>query len=103
MICLRCGHCCKTYVVVIVDDPEKGIVDDNLIGHIGDGPCKHLEGDKPGNYSCKLHNYPWYKETPCYQYGQIEADPSDECRTGRWMLDHLEESRWTKDFSSLKV
>ena len=88
MKCLRCGYCCHKYLVVIVDDPNKGIEEDNLIAHNGDGPCKHLEGNKPGEYSCKLHNKKWYKETPCYSHGQIEKSPDSECRIGRYILDN---------------
>ena len=88
MKCLRCGYCCHKYVVMIVDDPEKGITEGNMIAHMGDGPCKHLEGNKPGEYSCKLHNKKWYKETPCFNHGQIESSPTDECRLGRYILDN---------------
>jgi len=86
MKCLRCGYCCKTYSVVIVDDPEKGIQQDNLKARMGDESCQHLEGDKPGEYSCAIHDYPWYEETPCFQHGQIEQEDSD-CRLGRYILD----------------
>ena len=86
MICLRCGYCCKNYAVVIVDDPAKGICEDNLILHEGLGsPCKHLQGNKPGEYSCKVHEYEWYKETPCFQHGQIEHENSP-CRMGEYIL-----------------
>ena len=58
MICLHCGYCCKNYMVVIVDNPKKGIREDNLIVHEGGGkPCKHLDE----NNNCKIHNYSWYK------------------------------------------
>ena len=86
MKCLRCGYCCKAYMVVIVDDPEKGISEDNLKARKGDDSCQHLKGDKPGEYSCAIHDYPWYKKTPCYTHGQIEHDENDECRLGRWIL-----------------
>ena len=60
--------------------------------HEGNGtPCKHLRGDNPGEYSCALHDYPWYKETPCYNFTQIGKE-SDECRTGRYMIDKLSKS-----------
>lgn len=73
-------------MVVIVDDPEKGISQDNMIFNIGDGkPCKHLQGDEPGEFSCALHDYPWYKETPCFAHGQIERENSN-CRLGEYML-----------------
>jgi len=88
MKCLRCGYCCHKYLVVIVDNPSKGLVEDNIIVHNGDGPCKHLGGNKPGEYFCKLHNKPWYKETPCFEFGQTEENPDCECRMGRYVLDN---------------
>ena len=88
MKCLRCGYCCTHYNVVIVDNPEKGLTQDNLILHSGNGPCKHLTGKGPGKYNCALHDYPWYKETPCADYTQIEHDSGEECRTGRYVLDN---------------
>jgi len=92
MKCLRCGYCCKAYLVVTVDDPEKGISEDNLKVNSGDGtPCQHLRGDKPGEYSCAIHNYPWYHETPCFAHGQIEQNEDDECRLGRYLLDQERE------------
>lgn len=75
-------------MVIIVDDPAKGIKKNNLIAHEGDGPCKHLEGSKPGKYSCKIHSEPWYKKTPCFSHGQIERSSDDECRMGRYILDN---------------
>lgn len=87
MICLRCGYCCINYCVVIVDDPEKGIEKDNFVVHEGNRePCKHLGGDKLGEYFCKIHDRPWYNETPCYNHGQIEKG-NTECRIGRHRLD----------------
>ena len=86
MKCLRCGWCCKNLAVVIVDDPAKGPVEGNLIVHEGLGvPCKHLRGDKPGEYSCALHDEPWYEETPCFQHTQVEVG-DQPCRTGTYML-----------------
>jgi len=84
MKCLRCGYCCKNYAVIIVDDPEKGIAEDNLILHEGNGtPCKHLRGEE-GSYSCALHDYPWYKDTPCFAFTQVEQKDS-LCRIGVYM------------------
>jgi len=85
MICLRCGYCCKQYMVVVVDDPKRGITNDNLKARKGDEPCQHLQGDKPGEFSCALHDYPWYKETPCFSHGQIEQKNSN-CRLGEYIL-----------------
>jgi len=88
MICLRCGYCCHKHAVIIIDDPEKDVIEDNVIAHMGNGPCKHLEGNKPGEYSCRVHDRSWYKKTPCYRHGQIESSPTDECRMGRYILDN---------------
>ena len=87
MICLRCGYCCQNYFVMIVDDPSKGIKQDNMILHNGNNtPCKHLQGDTPGEYSCALHDYKWYKKTPCFSHGQIERSKTDNCRIGEYIL-----------------
>lgn len=92
MRCLRCGHCCTHYIVAIVKDPS---IDfdandpksyDNITTHEGNGPCPHLRGDKPGEYICSIHDKPWYRQTPCYAYGQIEDNPNRECRTGKHIL-----------------
>ena len=90
MICLRCGHCCKNYMVVIVNDPEIGIKENNLIVHQGDGtPCPHLIGNKPGEYSCAIHDKEWYGETPCARHGQTETSNTN-CRLGEYILQQKE-------------
>jgi len=77
MICLRCGYCCIHLEVIIVDDPSKGIQEDNLIPkHTGER-CKHLLP----NGNCAVHNEPWYEETPCFAYTQIERG-NQLCRRG---------------------
>lgn len=91
MICLRCGYCCKNYMVVIVDDPEKEdsllFQEENLIALEGNGtPCKHLRDDKPGSYWCDIHHYPWFKDTPCGQYDQIGKENAP-CRIGKYKLE----------------
>jgi len=89
MKCLRCGYCCIHYCVVIVDDPEKGLREDNVLFHgTSEVPekCKHLLGDKPGEYSCALHDKKWYKRTPCFAHGQIEEHKDDPCRMGDYIL-----------------
>jgi len=86
MICLRCGYCCKYHWVMIIKDPEKGIREDNIIEHLGQGePCIHLGGDRPGEYFCKVHDKDWYKDTPCYSHGQIEKG-NTACRLGSHIL-----------------
>ena len=86
--CLGCGYCCKRLWVVIVDDPEKGISEDNLETYLGDGRCKHLLGNKIGEYSCAIHDKPWYNKTPCFQYTQISNSEDDDCRVGRFLTDN---------------
>ena len=86
MICLHCGHCCRNYVVVIISDPAKGLDENNLEVHEGDGPCKHLLGDTPGEYMCAIHHYDWYKDTPCFAHTQIEATDQMPCRIGFYKL-----------------
>ena len=87
MICLRCGHCCKNYCVIIVDDPNEGIYENNLIVHEGHNKnCPHLLGDEPGKYSCAVHDEPWYEKTPCFAHGQIERSPDTPCRMGEYIL-----------------
>lgn len=90
MKCLRCGYCCHKYFVTIIDNPDlkDPFVEGNVIVHKGDGPCKHLRGDKPGEYSCSIHDRSWYKDTPCFSHGQIESHPTDDCRMGRYILDN---------------
>jgi len=87
MICLRCGYCCHKYFVPIIDDPKKGLTEGNIICHEGNGPCKHLLGNSPGNYSCQIHSESYYLETSCYHHTQIEST-NTECRIGRYILDN---------------
>lgn len=86
MICLRCGHCCLTSMVVIVVDPKLGPVDGNLKAiNTLEEPCPHLQGSKPGEYSCAIHGKKWYKKTPCFSHGQIERG-NQNCRMGEHVL-----------------
>lgn len=95
MVCLRCGYCCQVPAIVIVDDPERGIVEDNLkpIGFHGPERCPHLVGDKCGNYSCEVHEYSWYKKTPCASHGQIERHPTDNCRMGEYLINREQQKK----------
>ena len=86
MKCLRCGYCCVEYDVVIVDDPEIGPEAENLKYKPSGTRCQHLRGDAIGQYSCAIHDYPWYEETPCYGHGQVEQSPDDPCRIGEYMM-----------------
>jgi hypothetical protein len=98
MICLRCGYCCIQYDVIIVDDPDIGPPDDtpfvkdfsaNLKHKPTGERCQHLTGEACGEYACAIHDRPWYKETPCYQHGQIERSKDTPCRMGKHLMgDH---------------
>lgn len=87
MRCLRCGHCCQSSLVTIVVDPARGVELDNLKAiNTSEERCPHLRGSVPGEYSCAVHDEPWYPETPCWAHGQIERSPDDPCRMGEWIL-----------------
>jgi hypothetical protein len=88
MICLHCGYCCIRLCVPIVDDPVKGPVEGNIVFHEGIGPCKHLQGSKPGEYSYAVHAMPWYNETPCFAHEQYERG-NTPCRIGEHLLGSL--------------
>jgi hypothetical protein len=74
---------------MIVDDPKKGLREDNIILKETGITCKHLRGTKIGEYSCAVHHHKWYKKTPCYQHGQIERSKTDECRMGRYIINQF--------------
>jgi len=39
------------------------------------------------NYEvCGIHEYDWYKLTPCFQHTQIEKHINMECRMGQHIL-----------------
>lgn len=85
MKCLRSGYCCIRLDVIIVDDPDKGIDPDNLIHKPSGSPCKHLQGDSIGEYSCAIHDFSWYRETPCFAHDQI-GNPDSPCRIGAHLI-----------------
>jgi hypothetical protein len=94
MKCLRCGYCCKHYFVPVIDDPEKGVHQDNIVIHEGNGTsCKHLEGAKPGEYSCAVHREPWYEGTPCFDHGQVENSEEDPCRIGVAFIERVKNGK----------
>jgi hypothetical protein len=75
--------------VVIVDDPDKGVVEGNLAFRDGKSRCKHLLGDVGGKYECAVHNRPWYEETPCFAHGQVEKSEDEPCRVGQFIMSKL--------------
>lgn len=86
MICLRSGYCCIQLDVVIVDDPDLGIVEGNLKHKPGGEKCQHLVG-AAGKHSCAVHDRGWYKDTPCHEYGQVERG-NTPCRIGEHILNN---------------
>lgn len=94
MKCLRCGYCCQNCWIIIVDDPKKGIRDDNL-KEISSERCQHLRGKIPGKFSCALHKQKWYKYTPCFAYGQVEKSKKDVCRVGAFLMKKIKMKKIT--------
>lgn len=84
MKCLHCGYCCLNLFVVIVVNPDLGIIDTNLkaIDCLKER-CPHLRGNKPGHYSCAIHHYDWFSETPCAQYQSHEFYKDQLCHVGK--------------------
>jgi len=86
MKCLRCGYCCLKLVVPIIIDPDKEISEENTLVLVGDGTiCPHLRGNKPGEYSCSIHDHEKFKLTPCYAHTQIEHRDTP-CRMGVYIM-----------------
>lgn len=52
MRCLRCGYCCVSHWVLVVDAPDIGFKLSNIIEKKTGERCKHLLGDNPGEFSC---------------------------------------------------
>jgi len=94
MICLNCGVCCFYLVVVVkpeVVDKIKSLDDvkhDDLIALDGSTKCPHFEYNN-GKSFCKIHDYPWFKDTPCGKYAQI-GDDNAFCRTGEYLKNNLD-------------
>ena len=94
MMCLRCGYCCIAYDVMIISPeyvrPDLDLFSpevEHMIIHKKSGEvCPHLrwDGDKA---ICTIHDYKWYKYTPCAEYGQIENSVDDPCRLGQYFED----------------
>lgn len=92
MICLHCGQCCVQFDVVIINPKHarEGIVfedlpEDGFIIKPGNTPCPHLYWDSDES-RCMVHNYTWYKKTPCYDFTQVESKPSMLCRLGVYSI-----------------
>jgi hypothetical protein len=85
MICLRCSECCIGPAVIIVVDPALGPVEDNLAGKNSGQRCRHLLGEEPP-YTCAVHHYKWFPESPCGRHKQMERHADELCRAGNYHL-----------------
>lgn len=97
MKCVRCGYCCIDYDVIIIR-PEyinEDINDilskdfnaaDKIAIHKPCGiKCPHLDYDEDGIATCKVHDKPWYKGTPCDSHTQIGKEDA-VCRIGNMTI-----------------
>ncbi len=94
MKCLHCGYCCIMYDVIIIS-PEYATDDlnvkapkdgDKVFMHKPTGvACPHLTKEND-EYRCAIHHYAWYKDTPCFDFGQIEDSIDAVCRMGDYVL-----------------
>lgn len=91
MICLNCGHCCIRFNVMIVKKESlykkckilEGFSESDFKMREDGEICEHLDR-KENIFICTIHDYPWYKQTPCFQFTQIENNNKDFCRIGNW-------------------
>lgn len=74
MICQRSGLCCTTMPVVIR-------VGDRAKMKPGGVLCPLLVFED-GNATCSVHEEEWYKETPCFVYGNPDVDIDFEAKRG---------------------
>lgn len=75
MICQRSGLCCVTMDVVVR-------IGDRAKLKPGGYQCPHMkfEGTQA---ACGVHDEPWYKDTPCFVYGNPDIDPDYAPKRGR--------------------
>lgn len=85
MICLRCGQCCIDYGAVVMKDPALGIVKGNAVFKPAGEKCFHLKGKTRGEYSCAIHGEDFYRQTPCFNFGQTEPEDTT-CRMGKRIM-----------------
>ena len=62
----------------------KELKDDGFLHKPTDVICPHAE-IKDNKLYCKVHNYKWYKNTPCYDFTQIELNDQCKCRMGDYI------------------
>ena len=79
-------------------DPDKGLVEDNLkVVNALEERCPHLSGSVAGQYVCKIHNRPWFPETPCGQYNSWISWPGNiPCQMGVHIIGKLKGQKYKK-------
>ena len=66
-------------------DPSLGIVKGNAVFKSAGEKCFHLKGESKGGYSCAIHDEGFYKQTPCFHFGQSENGDST-CKMGERVM-----------------
>lgn len=97
-VCLRSGYCCTNPEVMIIsniavalqygvtytdNDAIDEIITSNLERKVSGERCRWLQGACCGGHSCELHEYPFYKDTPCSSHVQLGGG---RCRAGVYLL-----------------
>ena len=73
-------------------DPSLGIVKGNAVFKPAGEKCLHLKGKTKGEYSCAIHDEGFYKQTPCFHFGQQE-EGNVNCKIGERVMGRSE-IRW---------
>ena len=94
MKCVRCGYCCISSAVIIIDPEFKDSfekIDDFIDEHFtfkeSGVVCPHLIMDDIIT-TCSIHDKKYYKDTPCYSHSQIESNVDDKCRMGKYITEN---------------
>jgi hypothetical protein len=66
-------------------DPSLGIVKGNAIFKPAGEKCPHLKGNTRGEYSCAIHDEGFYRQTPCFHFGQTEPRDAN-CKMGERVM-----------------
>lgn len=94
MKCVHCGYCCVLYDVIIVNpeyaehdfDIHSPEIEVNVLFQHKPSmeacPYLYMEDNK---YLCSVHDKPWYENTPCFQFSQIEDHEDCICRMGEYV------------------
>jgi len=93
MICIHCGQCCYDFPVTIIKpefvnlkvESTIDFSDEAFYNKPANTPCPHLRWNYDFSH-CSVHDKPWYKETPCFEFTQIEESSSRLCRLGMFVI-----------------